>query len=337
MRTLRECSKNNKIKNRYIITMAYKTRKINKRRNLQKRKSRRMNGGDPNAVIVEEKKVEEVPTLMSNLEDSGNLLMSETSNLAAKGIQSTAEAFGLDPNISVQDNINEMGDKMENISAALDSPEGEKLKAETGKLLADSLEVLEPSIKKAEDIAEKSIGKLAETGTSILVTAANELPPIFFINELSKLGTAAAEAGEAVAELTTTGTQAIESLEEQKRKASSLWERGTSFFNNISTNINKNVADRIASAQESVDKEGKQIIEANKPKVEIPQMTSDVATDGSLKKIQNEAKMIGGRARKSHLDFLAPHVNRSQILRQYGGKWQTKRRNKNRRYASRRH
>jgi uncharacterized protein YaaR (DUF327 family) len=337
MRTLRECSKNNKIKNRYIITMAYKTRKINKRRNLQKRKSRRMNGGDPNAVIVEEKKVEEVPTLMSNLEDSGNLLMSETSNLAAKGIQSTAEAFGLDPNISVQDNINEMGDKMENISAALDSPEGEKLKAETGKLLADSLEVLEPSIKKAEDIAEKSIGKLAETGTSILVTAANELPPIFFINELSKLGTAAAEAGEAVAELTTTGTEAINSLEEQKRKASSLWERGTSFFNNISTNINKNVADRIASAQESVDKEGKQIIEANKPKVEIPQMTSDVATDGSLKKIQNEAKMIGGRARKSHLDFLAPHVNRSQILRQYGGKWQTKRRNKNRRYASRRH
>ena len=225
MRTLRECSKNNKIKNRYIITMAYKTRKINKRRNLQKRKSRRMNGGDPNAVIVEEKKVEEVPTLMSNLEDSGNLLMSETSNLAAKGIQSTAEAFGLDPNISVQDNINEMGDKMENISAALDSPEGEKLKAETGKLLADSLEVLEPSIKKAEDIAEKSIGKLAETGTSILVTAANELPPIFFINELSKFGTAAAQAGEAVAELTTTGTQAIESLEEQKRKASSLWER----------------------------------------------------------------------------------------------------------------
>ena len=337
MRTLRECSKNNKIKNRYIITMAYKTRKINKRRNLQKRKSRRMNGGDPNAVIVEEKKVEEVPTLMSNLEDSGNLLMSETSNLAAKGIQSTAEAFGLDPNISVQDNINEMGDKMENISAALDSPEGEKLKAETGKLLADSLEVLEPSIKKAEDIAEKSIGKLAETGTSILVTAANELPPIFFINELSKFGTAAAQAGEAVAELTTTGTQAIESLEEQKRKASSLWERGTSFFNNISTNINKNVADRIASAQESVDKEGKQIIEANKPKVEIPQMTSDVATDGSLKKIQNEAKMIGGRARKSHLDFLTPHVNRSQILRQYGGKWQTKRRNKNRRYASRRH
>ena len=131
--------------------------------------------------------------------------------------------------------------------------------------------------------------------------------------------------------------QAIESLEEQKRKASSLWERGTSFFNNISTNINKNVADRIASAQESVDKEGKQIIEANKPKVEIPQMTSGVATDGSLKKIQNEAKMIGGRARKSHLDFLAPHVNRSQILRQYGGKWKTKRRNKNRRYASRRH
>ena len=336
MRTLRECSKNNKIKNRYIITMAYKTRKTNKRRNLQKRKSRRMYGGEGNDIIVEEKK-EEVPTLMSNLEASGNLVASEASNLAAKGIQSTAEAFGIDPNISVQDNINEIGDKVENISAALDSPEGEKLKEETGKLLADSLEVLEPSIKKAENIAKDSLVKLGDTGTGILVTALNELPPIFFLNEMSKFGTAAAQAGEAVAELTTTGTQAIESLEEQKRKASSLWEKGTNLFNNFSTNINKTVADRIESAQESVTKEGKQLIESNVPKVEIPQMASAInTTDGSIKKIQNEAKMIGGRARRSHLDFLAPHVNRSQILRQYGGKWQTKRRKQNRIHSAKR-
>jgi len=336
--------------------MAYKTRKTNKRRNLQKRKSRRMYGGDPNAVISEENKArndlslmpnlaakgiqpttEEVPTVMSNLEASGNLLMSETSNLAAKGIQSTAEAFGIDPNISVQDNINEIGDKVENISAALDSPEGEQLKAETGKLLADSLEVLEPSIKKAENIAKDSLVKLGDTGTGILVTAMNEIPPIFLINEMSKFGTAAAQAGEAVAELTTTGTQAIENLEEQKRKASSLWEKGTSLFNNFSKNINKNVADRIASAQESVNKEGKKLVESSIPKVEMPQINSAMASDGSIKKIQNEAKMIGGRARRSHLYFLAPHVHRSQILRQYGGKTQTKRRNKNRRHASRRH
>ena len=43
------------------------------------------------------------------------------------------------------------------------------------------------------------------------------------------------------------------------------------------------------------------------------------ATD-SFKKLHKEALMVGGRSRKSHLDFLAPHVNRSQILRQYGGK-----------------
>jgi len=361
MWTLRECNKNNKIKNRYIITMAYKTRKINKRRNLQKRKSRRMYGGDQNAVMSQDMSqdnkaitdlslvpnfaakgiqptTEEVPTVMSNLEASGNLLMSETSNLAAKGIQSTAEAFGIDPNISVQDNINEIGDKVENISAALDSPEGEQLKAETGKLLADSLEVLEPSIKKAENIAKDSLVKLGETGSSIVITAANVLPPVFFLNEMSKFGTAAAQAGEAVAELTTTGTQAIENLEEQKRKASSLWEKGTNLFNNFSTNINKNVADRIASAQESVNKEGKKLVESSIPKVEMPQINSAMSeAGGSITKIQNEAKMIGGRARRSHLYFLAPHVHRSQILRQYGGKMQTKRRNKNRRHASRRH
>ena len=46
----------------------------------------------------------------------------------------------------------------------------------------------------------------------------------------------------------------------------------------------------------------------------------------SFKKLHKEALMVGGRSRKSHLDFLAPHVNRSQILRQYGGKTQRIRR-----------
>jgi hypothetical protein len=44
------------------------------------------------------------------------------------------------------------------------------------------------------------------------------------------------------------------------------------------------------------------------------------AARDSFKKLHKEALMVGGRSRKSHLDFLAPHVNRSQILRQYGGK-----------------
>ena len=322
--------------------MAYKTRKTNKRRYLQKRKSRRMYGGEGNDIIVEEKK-EEVPTLMSNLEDSGNLLMSETSNLAAKGIQSTAETLGIDPNISAQDNINKIGDNLENISEALNSPEGEKLKEETSKLLADSLEVLEPSIKKAENIAKDSLIKLGNTGTGILVTAMNAIPPIFLISETSKFATAAAQAGEAVAELTTTGTEAIEKMEGKKKEWNSLWERGTNMFNNISTNINKSVSDKIASAQESVNKTGKQIMESNipnipnMPKVEMPQLDSSVGvTDESMKKIQNDVKMIGGRVRKSQFEFLAPHVNRTQILRQYGGKSQSKRRQKNRRQISRR-
>ena len=52
--------------------------------------------------------------------------------------------------------------------------------------------------------------------------------------------------------------------------------------------INKGKAKKSVIVEASVDKKGKDIIEANIPKVEIPQMTSDVATDGSFKKIQNE-------------------------------------------------
>jgi hypothetical protein len=36
--------------------------------------------------------------------------------------------------------------------------------------------------------------------------------------------------------------------------------------------------------------------------------------------------MLGGRINQSRLEFLSPHVNSSQIMKQYGGKWRTKRR-----------
>lgn len=302
MRSLRKYSKNNKIKNRYIITMNYKTRKTNKKRYLHKKKSKRMYGGDPTNMIHEDA----VPTITSNIVNTGKLLSSVATNLAAQGIQSATEAVGVDPNKSVQDNINELGDKVANINTALDSPEGQQLKAETSELLANSIDILDPSIKKAENIANDALLKLSDTGTGILVTAANELPPIFLINELSKFGTAAAQAGEGIAELTTTGTQALKNLEEQKRKAETIWEKGKTLVNNITTGVNETVSNGISELQKKVDSNS--YVDSN---------NRLGLAGGSLKKIHKDALMIGGRVSKSHLEFISPHVNRKQLLGKY--------------------
>ena len=330
--------------------MAYKTRKTNKRNHLRRtysKKNRRMYGGDDTAVPVKKdddikdddsvKKdptvaVEEVPTVWSNTVDIGNVLVDAGVNLFKEGIDSTATAIGADPNKSAEDNFNSAGNEINRLAAALNSPEGEKLKDATGKLLADSLEVLEPSRKKAAEIADSAVKDLTKTGTSALIAAAQEIPPIFAFDEVSKFVTAAAQAGRAVADLTTIGAESVKSLEQQKRKAYELWGDGNNLYDNFSENvgntvnsINATVADNIASVQKGVTEQGKRI------KTEQPSLQ----TGGrSMKKMQNEALMVGGRVINAQLEFLTPHVNSSQIIRQYGLK--TKRRYNNRRQITKR-
>ena len=308
---------------------------------------KRMYGGDykSSLTINNEQDISEIPkgeapTLGENVKAVGNLATSLAANVTADGIQKVAEYSGLNPNETISENVEKLGDKIEDIVEVLDSPEGEKLKREASELLADSIEILEPSLEKGKEIAKKSLKDLSETGTSIVITAANEIPPIFFINELSKFGTAAAQAGTAVSELTTTGTEAVESLEEQKKKAESLFGRAKDLFGNISQGINTGVSDVIKSAQENVNEYGKNVVNQginNFPKAPemsvTPEMSSNVnispsvkTVGDSLKKYKNDRMMFGGRIKKSQLEFLTPHVNHSQILQQYGGNGKTNRR-----------
>ena len=82
------------------------------------------------------------------------------------------------------------------------------------------------------------------------------------------------------------------------------------------------------------------IPEIKKP--EIPNINYNIPNVSSysdpMKKLQRDAQMVGGRIKKSQLDFLSPFVNRAQIFKQYGGKWNTKKHrngNRNRKTARR--
>ena len=332
MRTLRECSKNNKIKNRYIITMVYKTRKTNKRRYLQKRKTRKMYGGDPNDVIVEEKK-EEVPTVMSNLAATSNLAVSAASDVVADGIQKVGESIGLDINKSAEENIGDMKENLDKVVETLKSEEGQALLQDFGELGKESVKVLEPAFDQAvtetNQLIKKQIPILGDMANKLVL----EIPVVGQVAAIAEEGMdvvqALENATESAANLTTVGTDTLGKLQEEKNKATTLWGKFTGLMGNVTTGVNKGVAGVINTAQKHVDDYGKNVIKRNNPNLPVE--------NTSMSQLQQEAKMIGGRARRSHLYFLAPHVHRSQILRQYGGKWQTKRRNKNRRHASRRH
>jgi hypothetical protein len=312
--------------------MVYKTRKTNKRRYLQKRKTRKMYGGDPNDVIVEEKK-EEVPTVMSNLAATSNLAVSAASDVVADGIQKVGESIGLDINKSAEENIGDMKENLDKVVETLKSEEGQALLQDFGELGKESVKVLEPAFDQAvtetNQLIKKQIPILGDMANKLVL----EIPVVGQVAAIAEEGMdvvqALENATESAANLTTVGTDTLGKLQEEKNKATTLWGKFTGLMGNVTTGVNKGVAGVINTAQKHVDDYGKNVIKRNNPNLPVE--------NTSMSQLQQEAKMIGGRARRSHLYFLAPHVHRSQILRQYGGKWQTKRRNKNRRHASRRH
>jgi ElaB/YqjD/DUF883 family membrane-anchored ribosome-binding protein len=327
MLTLRNTIKNSKIKNRYNIIMVYKTKKINRRRYLKKQSKRKMYGGansketqqgmpvvqetQKNSREVQETQLE-IPSLQENLKQATNLLASAVTNVSSNVLKNIGEKIGVDPNKSASETVSELKDSMKNVVTALNSVEGEELKKEAGELLKDSLDVLKPSIEKAEDIIDTGVKKLTETGASAVMTAVNEFPPMFALSEASKAVTAAAQAGETVAELTTTGSEAYENLQEQREKASSLLDEGIELVRNVSTDVNKGVSNIITSAKKKVDDYGRSIIQKNMPK--MPQISTPTITQvaGKMKNLNKEAKMIGGRIRKSQIQFLSPNANKSK-------------------------
>ena len=306
--------------------MVYKTKKINRRRYLKKQSKRKMYGGEENQIV------EEIPSLQENLKQATNLLASAVTNVSSNVLKNIGEKIGVDPNKPAIETVSELKDSMKNVVTALNSVEGEELKKEAGELLKDSLDVLKPSIEEAEDIIDTGIKKLTETGSSAIMTAANEFPPIFALSEASKAVTAAAQAGETVAELTTTGSEAYENLQEQREKASSLWNRGIEFVRNVSTDVNKKVSGIIKSTKKQVDDYGHSIIQQNMSIVppqmpKVPQIQTPIITQtptapritqvagqmqNQLTILNKEARMIGGRIRKSQIEFLSPNSNKSK-------------------------
>jgi ElaB/YqjD/DUF883 family membrane-anchored ribosome-binding protein len=311
--------------------MAYKIKKTNKRGYgyLQKkrtRQTRKIYGGNDNQELVQNNE-ESVPTFMSNLTALKDLAGSAVSNYVAKGIQNAAEAVGIDPNKSMDINMGNLKNNLQNINRVLNSPEGEQLKEEAKKILADSVEIVEPSVKKIIDegneLIKKEIPIIGNMANDAVLMIPGAGQVIGAVEEVGNVAQASEAAIEGVANLTSTGTDTINNLKEQKKKTETLLGNFKDTLNNISSEVNKTVSSGINAAQQHVNKEG---ININS------QMKNMVPQSDPMKYMQKNAKMIGGRIRQSQLDFLEPHILRKK---QNGGKWITKR-VKNYRRASRR-
>ena len=296
--------------------MVYKTktkkiRKTNKRRYLQNRKSRRMYGGyqDGGADLAannildkidEQNKVEfpelkDIPFVGPIIEKTGNLV----EGALVKGIDVMGNSIGVDI-----DNPGSISEKLNNIKEDLNNPENvENAKA----ILGNAGKYVEVGIEAAAPVIEKTVDKI--------------LPVV------------REEADKAIKAVVATGVNLGEDVFGPFIGIPRTLLSAATAFNasvNAGSELIKGVAETVQGTQDNYNR----II--NETKIpEMPTSTMPISTmptlntnynyqggkaTDSFKKLHKEALMVGGRSRKSHLDFLAPHVNRSQILRQYGVK-----------------
>jgi hypothetical protein len=323
--------------------MGYKSKKINRTTYLKnlslKPQSKKIYGGDINEKIT--------ASFNSNMEKMENLVVSAIAAVVANSIQSIGTHIGVDPNKPASESVKELNDTMTKIVDALNTPEGENLKREIGVLIADSFDIIKPSIDEGEQIFIDGIKKVSKTVKEIIGIAINEIPPIFALTEFSKFTTAASQTGESFAKLTTTGINLFNNLQENKDKGIVLWQKITNLLGNIARGVNNNVDKMITLGQDKIDNlvpntnNFSNALQNSVPNTSnfsnalqnsVPN-TNNLKTNFSnslqnsvpntnnfsnalqqggadLKKIYKERKIIGGRIKKSLIEFL--HKEKSQ-------------------------
>jgi hypothetical protein len=328
--------------------MVYKSKRINRKRYIKRQSRRKMYGGEKEVVpyesnkvyasnkedkedkeayeimkkIEEQNKIElpsitEIPIIGPVLEDTGNLV----EGAAVKALDVIGNSIGVDI-----DNPQSISEKLDDVKVALTDPtnveKAKEILGDAGKYGEVLIEAAAPVIEKTADkilpVVTKEADKAVKAGFGTVINLAEDVAGPFI----------------GIPRTILSATEAFNASV------------------NAGSELIKGTAEAVQGTQENMDRllNTMQTVPSNKlSNVDLDKLSENDRRDyyrtdgfgqsgGSLKKYQKEATMIGGRIAKSQSDFLGGYVNRSQILKQYGGKWQTKRRNRfRRRMTSRRH
>lgn len=347
MLTLRKCSRNNKIKNRYIITMVNKTKKRNGRR-----QSRKMYGGVFPSINQNQYTPESeyqfqsgypiqsgYPQEQYQKPDENDSLVAKTASIIGQkindgldfGVDTIASAIGANPNEGFQEVYNQALKKVIAITKViLNTKYGDEL----GEQLSEAtLKVLGPAASRMSDILKKFI---AEQEKAIIGLGANLAEDVLYpivapIRTLLSGLQVVENTTEAAAEVTGVFKDQVETYNSFKKHIADTWQN----INNATSKVlgepqSQKFKENMMEMQRFPEKlQGSmpqipQSLQKYQTQVKMPQIPN--MSPDSFKTYNKQAQMIGGRVSQSQSEFLSPSVNRSQILQQYGGQTHTRRR-----------
>jgi hypothetical protein len=287
-------------------------------------KTKKIWGGNLNNQDTTQNVIEP-PTVIDNAKKAFNIGLQLGNNVAALGldklenkVEDLSKSIGIDPNKSVEQEISRIGDKVVKIQNALDTPEGKRAMQNASNLLTNiSKDIIAPAV-------EKGITQVIDHSEPILTKSQNAVFDLVSASPLGALvdipkflldGLAVVENTTAMAsDISETAEQTVDKIKDKQNELNSVWTDLSNVIQNGTTSVHSG----LSTIENSVNNYGKDIVK-------------NVNSNDAIKSMQNmkqESIKIGGRIHKAQLDFLKPRINSKQMLKQYGGKWNTKRRYK---------
>lgn len=298
------------------------TRKENRIKKTKKRFSKKMYGGNSLSNQISKKVLPDYNSLQKipsgQITDTKNVFsnfLSVGAQLANKGInyglESIAKFTGTDPNLSVDESVNALKNKAQNIANVITNTElgnelGEQLGTATSKILS-------PALEKGSDI----INELAKKEEKAVVGLGANLAEDVAYPIVAPIRTALS------------GLQVVENATEAAAEATGVLKDQVEAYNEVKDKIGETIEEitdiaskNILPSELSNEKSNELSNEMSNP---INNLQPDKLTnpEESLKKINKEGIMVGGRIINSQIDFLKPFTNSSKIIKSMNS-WKTK-------------
>lgn len=225
-----------------------------------------------------------IPTFSDNLKAIKNIAASAVTNVMADGVSRIATSLNIDPS---KDPVPQLTQKATQVVKALDSPEGQELKEDAGKLLKDTVEVIAPSVDKAAEVVDHLVQKqipIAGDALNTLILATPGIGQVVAaVEEAGNVTRSVENATKSVADLTAVGSEAVQNLSHQQERAITLYDR-----------LQHALGKALSGVQQSVDSYGSRV-------------STNVVKGGTKRRRKNKRSYITtlkSRLQQSLNDFL---------------------------------
>jgi hypothetical protein len=232
-------------------------------------------------------------------------LMSVGAQLANKGmnfgVSSIANLTGTDPNLSAEESINTLKNKAQNIANVISNTD---LGNQLGQELSQATEkILGPSVEKGSDILNELAKKEEKAVVGLGANLAEDVAyPIVAPIRTALSGLQVVEnATEAASEATGVLKEQVEAYNDVKDKIGQTLEE-------ISDIASKNIIpDSLSDINQPLEQMTNNLPNSINDKIELQNDLQNNLQEQSLKKINKEGTMVGGRILSSQLEFLGSY------------------------------